>query len=519
MAFTMNGAPQTQNNYQRKPFQPFSAQGQYRTPYRAYGNRPYQTSYHQGGIYQPYRPQNFPSYPSQLHPPPAAPREQQMFQTYPQMTSKSLPTNPVTEAINPQSPEEDQEPAPIQTLLLPANGTDPGAPQKKRGRPLGSRTKRVQSLPVIRDTIASRLRSELRRGSQNPPVVYRESEPTDNRTEGDTPDDLDDVFLPPNGNGGKSGRIEPPKDPIQELAPATYFDSDDDGDDDEEEGGGKPITSSSQDLPAEITYKNIDSSRTSVNESIKKFERIAKKFGNVKGVAPPWIRGTTKPTYPLPADPLWVPFTKTPPNKQVIREVRKSINEPFHQLNITSNDEEDQIITAPNNLEHDTDTTEHENEITELLDEENNIENDNTSTASEPDDTVIPTETNEPSLPKSLTATEENIRLVPETPTLIRTMLNNFETQGIHWDPSSGKIVDTSTYQGSTPYRPFIDETVIAQRRNRLSELPTFNTDDNPDACSSVIEDHVALSNQITPVPKARKRVTFGEKSTSERSR
>ncbi|KAH0549595.1 hypothetical protein KQX54_010773 [Cotesia glomerata] len=386
MAFTMNGAPQTQNNYQRKPFQPFSAQGQYRTPYRACGNHPYQTSYQQGGIYQPYRPQNFPSYPSQLHPPPAAPREQQMFQTYPQMTSKSPP---VTEAINPQSPEEDQEPALIrlerhikssefcscpgcprknlstgedpleptlnstgarqtegmvsqpprpqpmtaasyQTLLLPANGTDPGAPQKKRGRPLGSRTKRVQSLPVIRDTIASRLRSELRRGSQNPPVVYRESEPTYNRTEGDTPDDLDDVFLPPNGNGGKSGRIEPPKDPIRELAPATYFDSDDDGDDDEEEGGGKPITSSSQDLPAEITYKNIDSSRTSVNESIKKFERIAKKFGKVKGVAPLWIRGTTEPTYLLPADPLWVPFTKTPPNKQVVGNQRAIIAEISH---------------------------------------------------------------------------------------------------------------------------------------------------------------------------------------------
>ncbi|KAH0546664.1 hypothetical protein KQX54_013270 [Cotesia glomerata] len=515
MAFTMNGAPQTQNNYQRKPFQPFSAQSQYRTPYRAYGNRPYQTSYQQGGIYQPYRPQNFPSYPSQLHPPPAAPRKQQMFQTYPQMTSKSLPANPVTEAINPQSPEEDQELAPIrlerhvksselcscpgcprknlstsedpleptlnstgarqtegiacqpprsrpmtaasyrqrshdkyadalsfnprgrtdetkiqeaqnhildtqktvnnnitETLLLPANGTDPGAPAKKRSRPLGSRTKRVQSLPVIRDTIPSRLRLELRRGSQNPPVVYREPESTDNRTEGDTPDDSDDVFLPPNGNGGKSGRIEPPKDPIRELAPATYFDSDDDGDDEEKEGGG--------------------GSRTSVNESIKKFERIAKKFGNVKGVAPPWIWGTTELTYLLPADPLWVPFTKTPPNKQVVREVRKSINEPLHQLNITSDDEEDQTITAPNNLEHDTDTTEHENEITELLDEENNIENDKTSTASEPDDTVIPTETNEPSLPKSLTVTEENIRLAPETPTLIRTMLNNFETQGIH---------------------------------------------------------------------------------------
>ncbi|KAH0535133.1 hypothetical protein KQX54_013943 [Cotesia glomerata] len=291
MAFSTNGMPPTQNSYPRKQFPPTSGQGQYRTPYRAYGNRQYQAPYQQGGYYQPYRPQSYPTHSGQLHSTPAIPRGQQTMQSYPQGTPKTLPANPVTEAIHPQSPEEDQEPAPIrlerhikssefcncpgcprknlspgedpleptlnstgarqievviktnvgdqyadalsfnprgrtseihkqqsqnntkdteiignnsipETLLLPASGTNTEAPAKKRGRPPGSRNNRVQSLPVIRDTIASRLRSELRRGSQNPPVTYREPESTENGSEQDTPADSDDVFLPPN-EGGK----------------------------------------------------------------------------------------------------------------------------------------------------------------------------------------------------------------------------------------------------------------------------------------------------------------------------
>ncbi|KAH0561103.1 hypothetical protein KQX54_013089 [Cotesia glomerata] len=516
MVFSTNGIPSTQNSYPRKQFQPTSGQGQYRTPYRAYGNRQYQTPYQQGGYYQPYRPQSYPTHSGQLHPTPAIPRKQQTMQGYPQGTPETLPANPVTEAIHPQSPQEDQEPAPIlpETLLLPASGTDTEAPAKKRGRPPGSRNNRVQSLPVIRDTIASRLRSELRRGSQNPPITYREPESTENGSEQDTPADSDDVFLPPNKGGGKSGRVEIPKDPVRELAPATYFDSGDDGDDDEEEGG-ELIDPINETNPIQNTSQNIDTTRTSVNESIEKFERIAKKFGNVRGVAPDWIRGSTKPANPLTAYPQWVQFPKTPPSEEIIREVRRSLTTPFHRLDVVSDEEEDRTLITPTNPDSSTDDSENGNEVTELISEGNDGENDDTSTASEPDDTVIPTEIGESSLPSSVPVPEENIRLAPETPTLIRSMLKNFEAQGIQWDPSSGKIIDISTHQGSTPYRPFADETVIAQRRDRLSELPTFNINDNPEACSSVMEDN-ASPNQTTTVPRAKKRVTFGEPSTSE---
>ncbi|KAH0535134.1 hypothetical protein KQX54_013960 [Cotesia glomerata] len=507
MAFSTNGMPPTQNSYPRKQFPPTSGQGQYRTPYRAYGNRQYQAPYQQGGYYQPYRPQSYPTHSGQLHSTPAIPRGQQTMQSYPQGTPETLPANPVTEAIHPQSPQEDQEPAPIRlerhikssefcncpgcprknlspgedplepTLnstgarQIEASGTNTEAPAKKRGRPPGSRNNRVQSLPVIRDTIASRLRSELRRGSQNPPVTYREPESTENGSEQDTPADSDDVFLPPNEGGGKSGRVEISIDPVRELAPATYFDSGDDGDDDEEEGGGR--------------------------------------------VAPAWIRGSTKPATPLTADPQWVQFPKTPPSKEVIREVKRSLTTSYHPLNLVSNEKEDRTVVNPTNPDSNTDNSENENEITELIAEEDNSSNDNTSTASEPDDTVISTEIDESSLASAVPVPEENIRLAPETPTLIRSMLKNFETQGIQWDPSSGKIIDISTHQGSTPYRPFADETVIAQRRNRLSELPTFNIDDNPEACSSVMEDDTS-PNQTATVPRAKKRVTFGEPSTSE---
>ncbi|KAH0535132.1 hypothetical protein KQX54_013934 [Cotesia glomerata] len=268
-------------------------------------------------------------------------------------------------------------------------------------------------------------------------------------------------------------------------------------------------------MPIKNTSQNIDTIRTSVNESIERFEKIAKKFGNVRGVAPAWIRGSTKPATPLTADPQWVQFPKTPPSKEVIREVKRSLTTSYHPLNLVSNEKEDRTVVNPTNPDSNTDNSENENEITELIAEEDNSSNDNTSTASEPDDTVISTEIDESSLASAVPVPEENIRLAPETPTLIRSMLKNFETQGIQWDPSSGKIIDISTHQGSTPYRPFADETVIAQRRNRLSELPTFNIDDNPEACSSVMEDDTS-PNQTATVPRAKKRVTFGEPSTSE---